>query len=65
MEVFIATKEDHNIRREEAFLKFSPEERLFNFIGSLCAPRTTPIPDDYVHPSDLKGNFILRRKNVE
>lgn len=63
MEVFFATKEENNKRREEEFLKLSPEERLMNYFDRLFAPRTTPLSDDYMHPNEKKGNFVLRRND--
>ncbi len=63
MEIFFATKEENNRRREKDFLKLTPYERLINFINRLSTPETNILPDDYVHPNDKKGNFILRRNN--
>ncbi len=63
MEVFFGSKEENNERREEEFLKLSPEERLMAFIDMICAPPAAPLPDDYVHPNDAKGNFVLRKRN--
>jgi len=62
MEIYFASKEENNKRREEEFLKLSPEERLIAFIDMICAPPATPLPDDYVHPNDAKGNLVLRKK---
>ena len=59
MEVYFNTKEENNRRREEEFLKLSPGERLLAFIEMVSAPRSTPLPDDYVHPNDAKGNFVI------
>ena len=63
MEIYFATKKENNKRREEEFLKLSPGERLLSFIDWICAPSPLPLPDDYVHPNDKKGNFILRKKD--
>jgi hypothetical protein len=64
MEVYFATKEENNKRREEAFLKLSPGERLLSFIDWVCTPGPLPLPDDYVHPNDKKGNFVIRKKDA-
>ncbi len=63
MEIFFATKEENNKRRENDFLKLSPADRLASFIDMVCTPSPFPLPDDYVHPNDKKGNFILRKQN--
>lgn len=65
MEIFFASKDENNKRREEEFLKLSPGERLMAFIDMICAPPPTPLPDDYVHPNDAKGNFVIRKKRIE
>lgn len=62
MEIFFASKDENNKRREEEFLKLSPGERLMAFIDMICVPPPTPLPDDYVHPNDAKGNFVIRKK---
>ncbi len=62
MEIFFASKDENNKRREEEFLELSPGERLIAFIEMICAPPVTPLPDDYVHPNDAKGNFVIRKK---
>ncbi len=63
MEIYFGTKGENNRRREEEFLKLSPGERLEEFLRMISAPRTTPLPDDYVHPNDAKENFVIYMKN--
>lgn len=65
MEIFFATKEENNKRREDDFLKLSPSDRLTSFINMVCTPSPFSLPDDYVHPNDKKDNFILRKQNGE
>jgi hypothetical protein len=63
MELIFATKEENNKRREEEFLKLSPGERLLAFIDMVCTPPPLPLPNDYKHPNDIKGNFIIRKSD--
>ena len=65
MEIYFATKEENNKRREEAFLKLSPGERLLSFIDWVCTLGPLPLPDDYVHPNDKKGNFVIRKNDTK
>lgn len=62
MEIYFGTKEENNKRRQEAFLKLSPEERLIAFIEMACQPGIYPLPDDYEHPNDHKNNFVIRKR---
>jgi len=61
MKIYFANKEENNKRRKGEFLKLSPEERLYVFIDMICAPPLIPLPDDYTHPNDSKGNFVIRK----
>ena len=63
MELIFAAKEENNKRREDEFLKLSPGERLIGFIDMVCAPPILPLPDDYQHPNDKKGNFVISKKD--
>jgi hypothetical protein len=58
MEVSFGTKEENNKKRQEAFLKLHPAERVMQFIRlsnqMMAFPTHAPKPD--------KGNFILERK---
>lgn len=65
MEIFFATKEENNLRREKDFLKLSPAERLISFIEMVCTPSPFPLPHNYVHPNDKKCNFIIRKQDGE
>lgn len=63
MEVFFATKNENNKRREKEFLELSPSERLLNFFERICSPSHYSKSNDTIHPNEKKGNFILERNN--
>jgi len=65
MQIYFATKEENNLRREEHFLKLSPGERLMSFIEMVCTPSPLPLQDDYVHPNDKKGNFVINMQDAK
>lgn len=57
MELFFATKEENNKRREEEFLALSYAERLEWFFTML--DENEFVGEDKTHTNDAKRNFIL------
>lgn len=50
------TKEEHNARRERAFLALSPSERLIWFLRSFTRHGSSELVERNV------GNFIIRKR---
>ncbi len=65
MDVYFATKEENNKRREEEFLKLSPGERLLSFLRMISEYPLKTECKDGVHPNHLKGNFVIKKKDVK
>jgi hypothetical protein len=63
MQIYFATKEENNLRREEDFLKLSPGERLMSFIEMVCTHSNLPFHNYYVHQNDKKGNYEINLKD--
>jgi peptide subunit release factor 1 (eRF1) len=60
MEIFFGTKDEHNKRREEEFLRLSPDERIEAFFAMLHSDFLKEKDGEYVHPNEKKGNFIIK-----
>ncbi len=65
MEIYFATKEENNKRREEEFLKLNPGERLLLYLKMISVYPLNPESKDGVHPNHLKGNFVIEKKDVK
>lgn len=65
MEIYFATKDENNRRREKDFLKLSPDERLIAFIEMISVRSCLPSRDGDVHPNWKKGNFVIDKQNAE
>ena len=63
MKVYFATKEENNQRRQEEFLKLSPDERLESFLRDASLNAALPQKEGASHPNDKKGNFVIDLTN--
>jgi hypothetical protein len=61
MEVYFASKEENNERRQEEFLKLSKGERLMECLRMISQPNPFNISKSDEHPNDKKGNWVLRK----
>lgn len=61
MEIYFGTKEENNARRQEAFLKLPPAERVMQFIRLSQAMAAFPTHT----PKEDKGNFVITKKKPE
>lgn len=55
--IHFGTKEEHNARREQAFLALTPAERFMWFLRSFDGPR----PAHLRKAKRDKGNFVIRK----
>ncbi|HMN05946.1 MAG TPA: hypothetical protein PKD45_09480 [Flavobacteriales bacterium] len=55
--VHFGTKEEHNARREQAFLALTPAERFMWFLRSFAGPR----PAHMRKAKQDKGNFVINK----
>lgn len=55
--VTYGTKEEHNKRREEAFLKLKPAERLVWFLNAIT--KINSLPTNY--KKDRSNHFIIEK----
>lgn len=62
MNLIFASKEENDCRREKEFLALSYAERLEWFFTMLDEMEF--VGKDKTHPNEAKGNFILKRADV-
>jgi len=63
MEIFFASKEENNKRRQEEFLDLTPGERLEAFLEMISKPSIFTLPANYKHPNDEINNFVITKDN--
>jgi len=63
MEIYFASKEENNQRRQEEFLALSPGERLEAFLEMISKPSIFTFPADYKYHKGEENNFVITKDN--